>query len=30
MDKAFIGKPKIDAYMRLDYRGQKLKTKVLV
>ena len=30
MDKALLGKPKIDAYVRLDHKGQKLKTKVLV
>ena len=30
MDKALLGKPKIDAYVRLDYKGQKLKTKMLV
>ena len=30
MDKALLGKPKIDAYVRCDHKGQKLKTKVLV
>lgn len=29
MDKAIIGKPKTDAYIRLDYKSTKLKTKVM-
>lgn len=29
MDTALIGKGSIDAYVRLDYKGTKLKTKVL-
>jgi hypothetical protein len=30
MDKALLGKPKIDAYIKLEHKGQKLKTKMLV
>jgi len=30
MDKALVGKAKTDAYVRLDYRTSRLKTKVLV
>jgi len=30
MDIKIIGKPKIDAYVKIDYKGNKLKTKVLV
>jgi len=29
LDKGFIGKASIDAYVKLEYRNQKLKTKVL-
>lgn len=30
LDKAFIGKPSIDAYVLLEHKGQKLKTKVML
>lgn len=30
MDTALIGKPKIDAYVKIDHKGNKLKTKVLI
>ena len=30
MDKSFIGKAKIDAYVSLQYKTKKLKTKILV
>jgi len=30
MDIEFLKKPKIDAYVKIDHKGNKLKTKVLV
>lgn len=30
MDKVLVGKPKTDAYVRLDYKTSRLKTKVMV
>jgi len=30
MDKAIVGKPKTDAYVRLDYKTTRLKTKVMI
>lgn len=30
MDTAFIGKPKIDAFVKIDHKGNKMKTKMLV